>query len=102
MTDTPNSDQAPAADAARDALDRLHTDALFAAKTADRHASAHADAATLRDALADRITPAMARRALSWWEGLDNAPVSPSASGPNADLISYLGRIADRDGEVTA
>jgi hypothetical protein len=75
-------DQAPAADPALDALDRL---------VADAEAYRPADVATIRATLADRITPEMARLALV----LLGEP-SLGSSWEKKALIARLGKITEQ------
>jgi hypothetical protein len=98
---TPRSlDQAPAADPALDALDAL--DALHDLDDIARRATGlmkgTTQAATIRDALADRITADEARLIVMWAETCEaNGAVHDSAGGK---LLVRLGRIADRDEEA--
>ena len=89
------ADQAPAADPALDALDCLEHNAQHPGikSEAEYNQRQMAHAATIRDALADRITPVMARQLLG------TAIVQEITAWD--ELRSVLGRIADRDQEVT-
>jgi len=89
-------DQAPAADPALDALDELLD---FFGYFAPGQPEIEKATAIIREALADRITPAEARTLLGWSDTLADFGVAV-ATGPERALIVDLGRIADRD-EVT-
>jgi hypothetical protein len=80
-------DQAPAADPAHDALDRvaLNFPGLFGASAASR------DFATIRAALADRTTPAEASIILNWQLRAGDGYVMDGESA----LIARLGKIAE-------
>ena len=86
-------DQAPAADPALDALDRLERNAASNILSGSRNSEA---AATIRDALADRITQDEARILQEWARSSfkDTDRVYATA---DADLYARLGRIADRE-----
>jgi hypothetical protein len=81
------SDQAPAADPALDALDRLLARTPVSMSTEAPDEFFHEDAATIRTALADRITPAEARMALGRGDAVPRHEFEA--------LIARLGKIAD-------
>jgi hypothetical protein len=85
---TTMSDQAPAADPALDALDRVHDAAI------DGRIPVADDVRLIRDALADRVTPTEASEIIGWSEHADEAlPLRPNERA----IIARLSRIADRE-----
>jgi len=91
-----SGDQAPAADPALDALDELLD---FFGYFAPGQPEIEKATATIREALADRITAAEALRAVRWTDRL-TAKAAASLSPEDHALIARLGRIADRDEEA--
>lgn len=93
-------DQAPAADPALDAVARQEQDArdLYGPDGYDPRpgvfTAALADLAIIRDALADRITPAEARAIVSWGELVERRVAGRLSPGETA-LIARLGKIAE-------
>jgi hypothetical protein len=94
--------QAPAADPALDALaieqamNRLAMDAHDASEMDEEHQRVDSDVRLIRDALADRITPAEARMIVDWRILLHYTKGLPNSDAERA-LIARLGQSAERD-----
>jgi hypothetical protein len=94
----PMDDKTPPADPALDALAELDD----IARRATGLMKGTTQAATVRDALADRITPAEARIALTWEQHVTaRRPEEWQPDHAERTLIAHLGRIADRDEEAS-
>jgi hypothetical protein len=99
MTNTANAlfgneklDQALPIDPADDALHRIEAEGSGIPDNPLKNAF-YTDITTIRDALADRITPAAAEKLCDW---LGNATIPTPLDPDERELLDFLYRIADR------